>query len=348
VRHLARALVQVAAAVGVAAWTPAPAPAQQMADLFKKVSPSVVLVRTLERGLSPVPSAGLTTIPGLGSGVVISGEGKIMTAAHVVQAADRVAVQFIDGKLYPAHVVSSSLRADVALLQLDQFPIGLSPAPVGNSDSLEIGDQIIVIGAPYGLDHSLTVGHVSGRVTGGGIVSGGPMEMIQTDASINQGNSGGPMFNMKGEVVGIVSRILTQSGGFEGVGFAIPSKVASRVLLTQKSFWTGIDGVLLQDTLAAIFNVPQAAGFLVQQVAQRSPAELLGLKAGTVRARIDGADMLVGGDVVLSVGGIAIAPDGASLDQIVAQLSALRAGDSLKVTVLRAGRVVRLAAVKPR
>ncbi|HET9387343.1 MAG TPA: trypsin-like peptidase domain-containing protein [Gemmatimonadales bacterium] len=345
---VARAIAQVAAAVGVAASIPAPATAQQVTDLFKKVSHSVVLVRTLERGLSPVPSAGLTTIPGLGSGVVISGDGKIMTAAHVVQAADRVAVQFSDGKLYPAHVVASSLRADVALLQLDQFPIGLSPAPVGDSDSLEIGDQIIVIGAPYGLDHSLTVGHVSGRITGGGLVSGGPMEMIQTDASINQGNSGGPMFNMQGEVVGIVSRILTQSGGFEGVGFAISSKVANRVLLGTKSFWTGIDGVLLQDTLAAIFNVPQPAGFLVQQVAQRSPADLLGVKAGTIRARIGGDEMLVGGDIVLNVGGIAIAPDGASLDRIVNHLSALKAGDSLKVTVLRAGRVTRLAALKPR
>ena len=347
-RHLAPGVVQVALAVGVAASTPAPAAAQQIAELFRKVSSSVVLVRTLERGLSPVPPGGLTTIPGLGSGVVISGEGKIMTAAHVVQAADRVAVQFIDGKSYPAHVVASSLRADVALLQLDQFPIGLSPAPVGNSDSLETGDEVIVIGAPYGLSHSLTVGHVSGRITGGGIVSGGPMEMIQTDASINQGNSGGPMFNMKGEVVGIVSRILTQSGGFEGVGFAIPSNVASRVLLTQKSFWTGIDGVLLQDTMAAIFNVPQAAGFLVQQVAQRSPAALLGLRGGTIRARIGTDEMLVGGDIVLSVGGIAIAPDGASIEPIQNQLSTLRAGDSLKVTVLRSGRVVRLAALKPR
>ncbi|HXE82917.1 MAG TPA: trypsin-like peptidase domain-containing protein, partial [Gemmatimonadales bacterium] len=164
--------------------TPALAHAQQVAQLFKKVSPSVVLVRTLERGMSPNPAVGLTTIPGLGSGVLISADGKIMTAAHVVQTADKVAVQFVDGKLYAAHVVSSSLRADVALLQLDQFPVALSPSPVGNSDSLDIGEEIIVIGAPYGLDHSLTVGHVSGRMPADLVVSGGPMEMIQTDAAI--------------------------------------------------------------------------------------------------------------------------------------------------------------------
>jgi S1-C subfamily serine protease len=298
--------------------------------------------------MSPNPAVGLTTIPGLGSGVLISADGKIMTAAHVVQTADKVAVQFVDGKLYAAHVVASSLRADVALLQLDQFPVALSPAPVGNSDSLDIGEEIIVIGAPYGLDHSLTVGHVSGRIPADLVVSGGPMEMIQTDAAINQGNSGGPMFNMKGEVVGIVSRIMTQSGGFEGLGFAISSNVASRVLLTAKSFWTGIDGVLLQDTLAAIFNVPQSAGFLVQQVAARSPAALLGLQAGTVRARIGSEEMLVGGDIVLGVGGVAIAPNNSSIEQIQNSLSALRVGDTLRVSVLRGGRVVRLFAVRPR
>src|SRR5262245_56676094 len=117
----ARVVVRIAATAALAALTPSLSHGQQLADLFRKVSPSVVLVRTLERGLSPVPSVGLTTIPGLGSGVLISTDGKLMTAAHVVQAADRVAVQFQDGKLYPAHVVGSSLRADVALLQLDQL-----------------------------------------------------------------------------------------------------------------------------------------------------------------------------------------------------------------------------------
>jgi S1-C subfamily serine protease len=323
------------------AWQPAHA--QQLAELFQKVSPSVVLVRTVERGIAPDAASGLTTIPGLGSGVLISADGKIVTAAHVVQTADRVAVQFQDGKLYPAHVVASSVRADVALLQLDQFPIALAPAKVGNSDSLQVGDQIIVIGAPYGLGHSLTVGHVSGRIPSGGIVSGGPMEMIQTDAAINMGNSGGPMFNMNGEVVGIVSRILTQSGGFEGLGFAIPSKVAQRVLLNARSFWSGIDFVLLQDTLAQVFNLPQAAGLLVQQVAAGSPGAQLGVHAGTVRVQVGMQQVLGGGDVVLGVGGIDIMPNGASLEQIQNYLSGLKAGDSVRVSVLRSGKVMKLA-----
>jgi len=340
VRQLARVVVGLGVATLVA-WQPVPA--QQLAELFQKVSPSVVLVRTVERGIAPDATSGLTTIPGLGSGVLISADGKIMTAAHVVQTADRVAVQFQDGKLYPAHVVASSVRADVALLQLDQFPIALAPAKVGNSDSLQVGDEIIVIGAPYGLGHSLTVGHVSGRVPSGGIVSGGPMEMIQTDAAINMGNSGGPMFNMNGEVVGIVSRILTQSGGFEGLGFAIPSKVAQRVLLNARSFWSGIDFVLLQDTLAQVFNLPQSAGLLVQQVAAGSPGALLGVRAGTVRVQVGTQQVLGGGDVVLGVGGIDITPNGASLEQIQTYLSGLRAGDSVRVSVLRGGKVMKLA-----
>jgi len=346
-RQLARLTVGLGAVV-TAATLSTPAQAQQLSDLFRKVSPSVVLVRTVERGVSPGQATGMTSIPGLGSGVLISAEGKIMTAAHVVQTADKVGVQFQDGKVYPAHVVASSVRADVALLQLDQFPMALAPAKLGNSDSLSVGDQIIVIGAPYGLGHSLTVGHVSGRITGGGIVSGGPMEMIQTDAAINMGNSGGPMFNMNGEVVGIVSRILTQSGGFEGLGFAIPSKVAERVLLNAKSFWSGIDFVLLQDTMAQVFNVPQPAGLLVQQVATGSPGALLGIRAGAVRAKIGEGELLVGGDIVLEVAGIAITPNGGSFEQIQTYLSGLKAGDSLKVNVLRGGKVVRLAAVRPR
>ncbi|HEV2670152.1 MAG TPA: trypsin-like peptidase domain-containing protein [Gemmatimonadales bacterium] len=335
----------MASVAALAGWTPAHA--QQLSELFRKVSPSVVLVRTVERSVGP-ERAGLTTIPGLGSGVLISAEGKIMTAAHVVQTADRVGVQFQDGKVYPAHVVASSVRADVALLQLDQFPMALAPAKLGNSDSLAVGDQIIVIGAPYGLGHSLTVGHVSGRIPGGGMVSGGPMEMIQTDAAINMGNSGGPMFNMNGEVVGIVSRILTQSGGFEGLGFAIPSKVAERVLLNAKSFWSGIDFVVLQDTMAQVFNVPQPAGLLVQQVAAGSPGALLGIRAGTVRAKIGEGELLIGGDIVLEVAGIAITPNGGSFEQIQNYLSGLKVGDSLKVNVLRGGKVVHLAAPRAR
>jgi S1-C subfamily serine protease len=325
-----------------------PAHAQQLRELFRRVSPSVVVIRTVERGLAPDPEAGLTAFPGQGSGVVISADGKIMTAAHVVQTADRVAVEFKDGKLYPARIVASSDRADVALLQLDQVPSGISPARLGDADKLEVGDQLIVIGAPYGLSHTLTVGHLSGRLSEGGIVNGVPMQLLQTDAAINMGNSGGPMLNLDGEVVGIVSSILSQSGGFEGVGFAVSVNVAQKVLLATGSFWSGVDGFLLQDTLARIFNLPQPAGLLVQRVAAGSPAAALGLQAGTMRATIGADELVVGGDIILDVGGIEIAPGGTSIDRMQAMLVKLRPGDSLTAKVLRGGKVVALSAVKPR
>ncbi|HEY7635424.1 MAG TPA: trypsin-like peptidase domain-containing protein [Gemmatimonadales bacterium] len=323
------------------------AEAQQLRDLFRKVSPAVVVIRTLERELAEEPSRGLVNIPGLGSGVLISADGKVLTAAHVVQVAERVGIEFKDGKVYPAHVVGSSAQADVALVQLDRVPTAASPAPLADSDSLEVGDQVIVIGAPYGYGHSLTVGHVSGRLTIDGIVSGVPMEVIQTDAAINVGNSGGPMFNLDGEVVGIVSSILTQSGGFEGVGFAVPTNVARKVLLTGGSFWSGMDGILLQDTLAQIFNLPQKAGVLVQQVAAGSPAAALGLRAGTWRATIGEDQLLVGGDIILSVAGVEIKPKGATLEEMRIVLGKLRPGDSVTAKVLRGGKVVSLSAVKP-
>jgi serine protease Do len=324
------------------------AEAQQLRELFRKVSPSVVVIRTLERQLAPERTRGMVSSPGLGSGVVISADGKVLTAAHVIQVADRVGIELNDGKVYPARVVGSSALADVALVQLDRIPPSISPAPLADSDSLEVGDEIIVIGSPYGLGHSLTVGHVSGKLTIDGLVSGIPMEVIQTDAAINVGNSGGPMFNLHGQVVGIVSSILTQSGGFEGVGFAVPTNVARKVLLTGGSFWSGMDGVLLQDTLAQIFNLPQAAGVLVQQVAAGSPAALLGLRPGTWHATIGEEQMLVGGDIILSVAGIEITPRGGSIEQMRSLLSKLRPGDSVSAKVLRAGKVVSLTAVKPR
>jgi serine protease Do len=139
-RVLLRSLAPLRGVVALLGASP-PAEAQQLRELFHKVSPSVVVVRTVQRDLAPEPSsAGLVTMTGLGSGVLISADGKIMTAAHVVQTADRVAVEFADGKLYPAHVVASSPRADVALLQLDRKPTTVSPVRLGDSDRLEVGD----------------------------------------------------------------------------------------------------------------------------------------------------------------------------------------------------------------
>jgi serine protease Do len=316
-----------------------PLQAQQLRDQFRAASPSVVIVRTIERSPSPTPDNGFLSASGLGSGVLVSADGKVLTAAHVVQTADRVAVEFANGMIVPARVVASEPRADVALLQLQRVPPGAVAARLADSDSLQVGDDVFIIGAPYGLGHSLSVGHVSGRLDMRRTVQGVRMEVLQTDAAVNVGNSGGPMFNTEGAVVGIVSQILSQSGGFEGLGFAVSSKVARELLLSQKQFWSGVAVYLLTDGLARAFNIPQPAGLLIQRVAEGSPAAAMGLRAGTVRAAIGDEELLVGGDIVLSVAGIAVADDGAVFDHMQ---RALADSGSVEVTVLRVGTVITL------
>jgi S1-C subfamily serine protease len=139
------------------------ASAQQLRDTFRRVKQSVVVVRTREKTVAPLLRQGLTSSDGLASGVLITDDGKVLTAAHVVQAVDKVFVEFADGYLVTARVISSAPNADVALLQLDSVPKGVAPARLGDSDQVEVGDEVFVGGAPYGLALTLTVGHVSGR-----------------------------------------------------------------------------------------------------------------------------------------------------------------------------------------
>ena len=321
-----------------------PAQAKSLRQLFERVSPSVVMIYTKERQVSESPGAReLVGVAGVGSGVLVSRDGKVITAAHVVQTADRIQVEFADGTQSWAEVVASEPAADLALLQLAEVPKSAMVAKLGDSNAAHVGDQVFVIGAPYGIGRSLSVGYLSARHGAGGLVDDMPLgEFFQTDTAINQGNSGGPMFNMRGEVIGIVSHILSQSGGFEGLGFVVTSNMARQLLLEEKTFWSGIQGHRLTGELARAFNVPQPVGVLVQQVAERSPAARLGLRAGNIRAEIDGTPIVLGGDVVLEVQGIQVAGT-ESYQSMKARISALRKGEELKVKVLREGRVVELS-----
>jgi serine protease Do len=317
--------------------------AAPLRELFKKVNASVVEVRTLERTPAPLAEGGFVRFSGVGSGVLISADGKVLTAAHVVQTSDLVAVQFVDGTVSRARVIGSIQRADLAVLQLEQVPPGMVPARLADSDTIEVGDEVFVVGAPYGIGHSLSAGHIGGRRAAGAMVSGVTLELLQTDAAINQGNSGGPMFNMNGQVVGIVSQILSRSGGFEGLGFAVTSNVAQKLLLGRATFWTGLDAILLTEDLARLFNVPQPAGLLVQRIAQGSPAADLGLRPGAQRITVAGQELLAGGDIILEVGGIVVSADGASFDRMYGYLTSLKPGDSIAVRVLRDGKVITLS-----
>src|SRR2546426_6422924 len=316
---------------------------QALSDVFKRVNPAVVEIHTKETDVARGGIAQQVSVAGLGSGVLISADGKVLTAAHVVQTADAIEIEFLTGEKLRARVVSSEPAADVALLQLERPPRGPFVAKLGDSDAVEVGEQVFVVGAPLGVSHTLTVGYISGRRRPNATFSGmSRAEYFQTDAAVNQGNSGGPMFNLQGEIIGIVSYILSHSGGSEGLGFAVTSKVARQLMLEQKSFWSGVNGYMLSGDLARVFNVPPpGVGVLVQRIAADSPAERAGLKGGTMRATIGDEDLIVGGDIVLAIQGVSLAePNGLATAR--QKITELRPGDPATVTALRGGRTVTL------
>ena len=340
VRLIALLLLATLVSVGL----PAPAEAQTVGDVFRKVSPSVVVIRSRGRDVS---ASGQVRFGEIGSGVLISADGKVMTAAHVVHAMDEVNVEFIGGETVPARVVASEPAADLSLLQLDRVPANVRVSRLADSRTVRVGDQVMVVGAPYGLAYSLSVGYVSARWPPNSVYPAFPLaEFFQTDATINTGNSGGPLFNLAGDVIGIVSHNISKGGGSEGLGFVVTINTAKDLLLARRSIWSGLEGHTLSGELAAIFNLPQPEGFLVKTVAKGSPAAEAGIRGGNRTAVIDGQTLVVGGDVLLAVEGI---PAGnlADYNRMREHLQKLPAGAVITVTVLRAGRVLNLVGKAP-
>jgi len=320
------------------------AEAKSLKNVFQKVNPAVVVIYTKEGGYSESRPATPITRGGLGSGIVVSKDGLVMTAAHVVQVADEVSVHFLDGSQVMAKVVNSSLQADVALLKLNDVPDNLHVAKFGNSDLVSIGDEVFVVGAPYGIEHTLTVGYLSGRRKTIGICNQlTPIEFLQTDAAINLGNSGGPMFSMDGKLIGIVSRILSQSGGSEGLGFATSINTAKELLVEQKSFWMGLEAYLVTDAFAKALNVPQEAGLLIQRVANDSPGYQLGLRPGMIPIQIGREKLFIGGDIVLEVQGMPISTDVEETCEIRDTMGRLGHGNRVDFKVLREGQIINLS-----
>jgi S1-C subfamily serine protease len=270
---------------------------------------------------------------------------RILTAAHVVQAANEVIVEFLDGETMRASVVASRQSHDVALLELES-PATVDPVEIGDSDVVAVGDQIFVVGAPLGQVFTLTVGYVSARRNSPDMLGGvSTLELIQTDAAINQGNSGGPMFSLDGQVVGIVSHILSQSGGSQGLGFAVSARAAQEVLQEGRSFWSGLEGKNVSGGLAALLNVPPPGdGILVQAVAEGSLAAQMGLRPSVLPITIGDSEILLGGDIILMVQGIAVGPSLENSERIIQTLALLPAGQEIFVTVLRDGEQIVLSA----
>lgn len=309
--------------------------AEDFSDLYAKLSPAVVTIHT-----SNFDSQEQTQKSGLGSGVVIDND-KVITAAHVVHTASRIRVKFKDGYSTEAEIVSSISASDVALLKLVNPPADIVVAETTDSSAVRIGEPVFVIGAPFGIEHTLSVGNLSGRMDRGLMAGGESVTFLQTDTAINQGNSGGPMFNRDGKVIGIVSFILSKSGGFNGIGFAVSINGAKKSLMQAPDFWTGFDGILLNREIASAINVPQATGMLVQHVVSGSLAEKAGLRGGHIPVSVAGANIKLGGDVVLSIHGV-VCDEPHNFAAIKDRIASLPDGEGFTVSVLRGGQVVDL------
>ncbi|RKY21171.1 MAG: trypsin [Planctomycetota bacterium] len=312
--------------------------------VFDEVQQAVVTLHTASSKLIPDGSGRTATVNGMGSGALIKADGTILTAAHVVQTASALIVEFSDGHKQEARVISSVPGADIAMVRLiGPVPEGVKPLALADMNGVRVGQQVLVIGAPLGQTHSLSVGHVSARRNKEAFL---PMdhqiEFIQTDAAINQGNSGGPMIDMNGDVVGVVSHIMSQSGGSEGLGYAVSVGVVQAMLLDGPGFWSGAEMVPVGGVLAQAINMPEGMrGLLIQSVSANSPAAEMGLRAGTVTAVVEGQPIVLGGDVVLKVQGLPV--DSPGFFSEVRKLVAFKDGSLLTVTVLRAGEKVELS-----
>ena len=324
---------------------PAAGTAQTPGEVFRKVTPSVVVIRA--KG-SEVTTGGQVRFTETGSGVLISADGKVMTAAHVVHSMSDISVEFLGGDTVSAKVIASEPAADLSLIQLERVPAGAKVAVMANSDTVRVGDPVYIVGAPYGLSYSLSAGLISARWAPNTVHRAMPLaEFFQTNATINTGNSGGPMFNAAGEVIGIVSHNISKSGGSEGLGFVVTMKTAQQLLLAKKSFWGGLEGEFLSDEMLDLLNVPNnMKGYLVKTVAKGSPGEAAGLRGGNKVVTVDGQQMILGGDIILAVDGVA-ADGPASMLKIRDQLASMKSGEPLSATVLRAGKVLELKGVVP-
>ena len=287
-------------------------------DLAEKAKPAVVNIQTVKTikggsrvfrhffgdpfqgqdpfedlfGLTPqsYPADGLDQ-RSLGSGFIIDRDGYIVTNNHVVENADAIRVKLSDGKEFDAKVVGRDSKTDLALIKIDGAS-GLHPIAMGNSDELKVGNWVLAIGSPFGLEQTVTAGIVSAK---GRIIGSGPYDnFIQTDASINPGNSGGPLINMRGEVIGINTAIMASG---QGIGFAIPTNMAKEVLMQLKDkgkvtrAWLGVGIQDVTDPLAQSFGLKEKKGALVSQVFKNSPAEQAGIAQGDVILEFNGKEI---------------------------------------------------------
>jgi S1-C subfamily serine protease len=289
--------------------------------------------------VEPESGGGVAT----GSGFVIDGEGHILTNNHVVENASKVTVKLGDSeKTYDAEVVGTDPGTDIALLQVDAPDSQLHPLTLGKSAEMEVGDPVVAIGNPFGLDRTVTSGIVSAlqrqiEAPNGFAIS----HVIQTDAAINPGNSGGPLINASGQVIGINAQIATGGGsnGNVGIGFAIPIDTVRAEIEQLKTkgevehAFIGISGGTVTSELAKAVNLPVDEGVIVQSVVKDGPADKAGIEAGGTSATINGEEVRLGGDIITEVDGKKLT----SMEQLVEIIQGHKPGDEVELTLIRDG-----------
>jgi putative serine protease PepD len=263
-----------------------------------------------------------------GSGFVYDSSGTIVTNQHVVAGASSVSVRFWNGETRNAEVVGTDPSTDLAVLKVTAPQSWLHPLPLGNSGALDVGDIVVAIGSPFGLDGTLTSGVVSAlhrQMTAPNNFT--ITDSIQTDAAINHGNSGGPLLNGSGRVVGVNAQIESESGGNDGIGFAIPSNTV-RSIVSQLLETGSVEHAYLGITLV---GVPE--GVAVTEVRAGTPAEAAGLRAATGSTTVDGQEVPTGGDVIVAIDKSSVS----SAAELQATIDSKRPGDKISITVLRGG-----------
>jgi S1-C subfamily serine protease len=314
------------------------------AEIYKRLSPGVVTVLSVFKGASSLLDS--DGEGGQGSGFVLDGKGYIATNAHVVtngdsaERAEQVFVEFSDGNRVSANVVGVDLNADVALLKVDPAGLSLTPLTLGESHNIEVGEPVAAIGSPFGERQSLSIGVISALDRNIDSLTQFKIgDAIQTDAAINPGNSGGPLLDAHGRVLGINAQIKSQSGGGEGVGFAIPVDAVRRSLEALREHgrvdygYLGVSALALWPQLAERLGLDVRNGALVQDIEGDSPAEKAGLRAGDHEIKFQAQDVSVGGDVIVAVDGKPLT----RAEDLADRISSLSTGNEVELDVVRDG-----------
>ena len=310
-------------------------------DIYKRDAPGVVFIRSqsVAPSNSPFDVYGGQESTATGSGFVIDDEGHILTNAHVVNAATQVQVTFSDKSTRPAKIVGKDDGTDLALLKVDPDELDLTPLELGDSDQVQVGDPTIAIGNPFGFDRTLTTGVVSALQRRLAAPDGYAIEnVIQTDAAINPGNSGGPLIDAAGRVIGINSQIATgdNGNGSVGIGFAVPVNTAKKIVEQLKSdgrverAWIGLEFREIDASLAPL-KLSAKKGMLVEQVVSQGPAHQAGIRGGDNIAQINGEQVYLGGDVLISIDGKPLVKS----EDVRAIIESKSPGDTVTVEFLR-------------